>query len=472
VAVARTAVPLLNRLVPVTLPTAAVPAVDSRVLLFAVALTAITGIAFGLAPVLRVGGDGALASLHAASRGGGGRKEPVREALVVAEIIASVVLLVSAGLLIRALWTIRAVDPGFKADHVLTLATGLPAGQYGKVATRAAFYARVLSEVRALPGVINAAYGSYVPLGKMRGGLWPVAVDENPIVPGTSDIAFIRFVTPGYFATFGIPITAGREIGEADAQDREPFVAIISESFVKRYWPGETAAAALGRHITFAFARRVVIGVAGDVRMRGLERQAEPQVYLSHRQVADDAIIGYIPRSLAVRTASDPATLTPAIREIIRRADPALPVSDISRLTDIVDDDTSSRQAQLRVIGAFAVIAFVLAGIGIHGLLSFAVSQRAQEIGVRVALGAQPGDILRMIVSRTARLAAAGVVPGLALAYASARSMQALLFGIAPLDMPTYAAAAGLTLLMTLAGTVVPTLRALRVDPIAALRTE
>ena len=472
VAVARTAVPLLNRLVPLTLPIAGVPAVDSRVLLFAIGLTAITGVAFGLAPVLSAGGDGGLPALHEGSRSGGGRREPLRAALVVAEIIASVVLLVSAGLLIRALWTIQAVDPGFKADRVLTLGTGLPARQYGKVAAREAFYSRVLSEVRALPGVVNAAYGSYVPLGKMRGGLWPVAVDANPIVPGTRDIAFIRFVTPGYFATFGIPIKAGREISEADVQDREPFAAIVSESFVKRYWPGKTAASALGRHITFGFAGRVVVGVAGDVKMRGLERQAEPQVYLSHRQVADDGIIGYIPRSLAVRTAADPAAFAPAIRAIIRRVDPTLPVSDVSRLTEIVEDDTASRQAQLRVIGAFAVIAFVLAGIGIHGLLSFAVSQRAQEIGVRMALGAQGRDILRLIVWRTFRLALAGIAPGLALAYVSGRAMQALLFGIAPSDIPTYSAAVGLTLLMTLAGTVLPTLRALRVDPIASIRTE
>jgi len=473
VVVARTAVPLLTRLVPVTLPTAGVPAVDSRVLLFAIALTAITGIAFGLAPVLRIGGDAEMAGLREGSRSGGGRREPLRAALVVAEIMASVVLLVSAGLLIRALWTIQAIDPGFKADRVLTLATGLMVPQYGKVAAREAFYSRVLSEVRSLPGVVNAAYGSYVPLSrKMRGGIWPVAVDQNPLLPGTRDVAFIRFVTPAYFATFGIPIKAGREIAEADAQDHKPFAAIVSESFVKRYWPGETPASVIGRHMTFAFADRVVVGVAGDVRMRGLERQAEPQVYLSHRQVADDSIPGYIPRSLAVRTATDPAAFAPAIRAIIRRADPLLPVSDVSPLTELVDDDTSSRQAQLRVIDMFAAIAFVLAGIGIHGLLSFAVSQRAQEIGVRIALGAQPGDILRMIVAHTARLAVAGVVPGLALAYAAGRSMQALLFGIAPSDLPTYAAAVALTMLMTLAGTAAPTLRALRVDPIAAIRTE
>src|SRR5207249_9039974 len=131
-------------------------------------------------------------------------------------------------------------DPGFKADHVLTVATGLMVPQYGRVAAREAFYSRVLSGVRSLPGVVSAAYGSYVPLSrKMRGGIWPVAVDQNPLVPGTRDIAFIRFVTPGYFATFGIPVKAGREMIEGDSQDREPFVAIVSESFVKRYWPGE-----------------------------------------------------------------------------------------------------------------------------------------------------------------------------------------------------------------------------------------
>jgi putative ABC transport system permease protein len=472
VLVARSAVPLLNRLVPSTLPLATAPVVDLRVLLFAMALTGVTGVAFGLAPVLRVGGEADLGGLRESARIGGGSRERLRSMLVVAEIVASVVLLVSAGLLLRALWTVQSTDPGFRAEGVLTLRTALPYPQYGKVATREAFYRRVLSDVRALPGVTSAGYISFQPLGRMRGGIWPVSLDGRPVNVADHQVAFIRYVTPGYFATLGIPMKSGRDVREADDVDRRPYAAVVSESFVRRYWPKDDLASVLGRHFTFAYEDRLVVGVVGDVRMRGLERDAEPQVYLSSKQVPDNWIIGYAPRSLAVRTTTPPAALAPSIRAIVRRVDPTLPVSDVTTLADLVDGDTASRSAQLRVIGAFAVIAFVLAGIGIHGLLSFAVSQRAQEIGVRVALGATRRDILSMVVGRCARLAVAGVIPGIAIAYVAGREMEALLAGVRPADATTMAAAVGLSIAMAAAGSLVPTLRALRVDPMTALRTE
>jgi ABC-type antimicrobial peptide transport system permease subunit len=212
--------------------------------------------------------------------------------------------------------------------------------------------------------------------------------------------------------------------------------------------------------------------VAGEVKMRGLERRAEPQVYLPFRQVADGNIVGYIPRWLLVRTSSQPEAAAAPIRAIIRKIEPTLPVNDVATMIEVVERDTASRSAQVRVLAAFAVIAFVLAGIGIHGLLSFSVSQRTQEIGVRMALGAQSGDILRMIVHRSVMLALAGVIPGVALAYVAGRSMEALLAGVKPADAPTMLAAVGLSVLMTMVGSVMPTLRALRVDPITALRAE
>jgi predicted permease len=391
--------------------------------------------------------------------------------LVVAEIVASIVLLVSAGLLMRALWTIQARDPGFRPDSVLTLATPLPMPAYNKVATREAFYARVLAETRALPGVVNAAFVSYLPMGRMRGGIWPVSFDGRAVNRTANQNAFLRYVTPGYFATLGIPFKSGRDVAAADDNDHQA-VAVISESFVQRYWPNDTAASAIGRHFTFAFAERVVVGVVGDVRMRGLERESEPQVYLSSKQVQDGAVIGYAPRGYLVRSTTPPEALAPAIRAIVGRADPALPVSDVTTLTELVDRDTASRSAQLRVIGAFATIAFLLAAVGIHGLLSFAVSQRAQEIGVRMALGAQRGDIVRMVVRRSVGLVAAGVIPGVLLAYAAGRGMQALLVGVTPGDAATFASVVALAVVMTIAGTLAPAIRAVRVDPLTALRAE
>ena len=306
----------------------------------------------------------------------------------------------------------------------------------------------------------------------MRGGIWPVIFDNRPVNRADNQNAFLRYITPGYFATLNIPLKAGRDIGEADGADRKPYAAVVSESFVTRYWPTETPASALGQTFTFALADRVIVGVAGNVRMRGLESNAEPQVYLSYKQVQDNSITAYIPRALLVRTAGEPVSFAPSVRAIIRRIDPALPVSDVGTMTELVDNDTASRAVQLRVIGAFAAIAFVLAGIGIHGLLSFAVSQRTQEIGVRMALGAGRGDIMSMVLRRTLVLVAAGVILGVALAYAAGQSMQALLAGVPPADMTTLAVSVALAVVMTIVGSVVPTLRALRVDPLTAIRVE
>ena len=436
IAIAYASVPLLNRLVPVSLPLATTPTVDLRVLAFATVLTAVTGIAFGLAPIVRVGGEADLAGLREGSRSGGGRKEGARSILVVIEIVASVVLLVSAGLLMRALWTVQAVDPGFRSEGVLTLQTPLPMPQFGRVSVREAFYTRVLDDLHALPGVTSAAFVSFLPMGTMRGGIWPVSLDGRPVNRSENQNAFLRYITPGYFTTLGIPIKSGRDTADSDTHDRQN-IAVISESFIRRFWPNETAASVLGRHFNFALKDRVVAGVTGDVRMRGLEREAEPQVYLPFRQVDDLFIIGYIPRGLVIRTSAPPATLAPAVRAIIQNIDPTMPVTDVNTLVDLVERDTASRSAQLRVLGAFALIALVLAGIGIHGLLSFSVSQRSQEIGVRRALGAQSADILSMVVGQCMKLAGVGVVLGVALAYAAGRSMQALLAGVKPADAAT-----------------------------------
>src|SRR5262249_4622537 len=189
-------------------------------------------------------------------------------------------------------------------------------------------------------------------------------------------------------------------VAEGDGRER-PFVAVVSESFVRRYWPSQDP---IGRHFTFAFADREVVGVVGDVRFRGLERESEPQVYLSSKQVPDGAITFYPPRALAVRTAVPPTQIAAAVRDIVRRADAKVPITKMQTLSDLVDLETASRAAQVRVLSAFAVIAFVLAAVGIHGVLSFAVSQRTAEIGVRMALGATSTDILSMVLRRSTLL--------------------------------------------------------------------
>jgi len=472
IGIAAAAVPLLSQLVPTTLPIAETASVDGRVITFAVVLTALTGMAFGLAPVVRLGAGHDLDALRDGARAGGGRRDRLRSALVLAEITASVVLLVSAGLLIRALLTIQGTNPGFDVENVMTLRAELPIPDYARVVTRDAFYRRVLADVRALPGVRAAGFISFLPISKMRGGIWPVKVagdtEAADDTRGANNVAALRFVTSGYFDAMRIPLVRGRDVSEGDAQDR-PFVAIVSESFAKRYWPGQDP---IGRHFNFGFEDRAVVGIVGDVKFRGLERQNEPQVYLPAAQVKDNWISFYAPRALAVRVSGSPTVLTPSIRAAVRSADPRLAITEVQTLADMVDADTASRSTQVRVLGAFAAIAFVLAAVGLHGLLAFAVSQRTQEIGVRMALGAQPRDVVAMVVTNAARLGAAGLLIGVALAYVAGRSMEALLAGVNPGDGQAFGAAVALTAIMLAVGTLVPTLRALRIDPIRAIRTE
>jgi predicted permease len=350
---------------------------------------------------------------------------------------------------------------------VLTMQTALPMPKYENVAKRVAFYHSVLSAIEALPGVSNAGYSSFLPM-TLGGGIWPVDIDGKTIDRSEGHNASLRFVTPEYFATLEIPLHAGRLIDESDVQGR-PVVAVVSDSFARRYWPGQSA---LGRHFKFAYADRTVVGVVGDVRVRGLERISEPQVYLSYQQVADGYLPFYAPKDLVIRTSGNPGGLLPAVSQIIRNADPEQPISRVRTLAQIVQSDTAARSVQVRMIVAFAALALLLAGIGIHGLLSFSVSNRSSEIAVRVALGAQPRDILKIVLHQSLVLAAAGVLIGVALAYAAGEAMRALLVGVTPGDPATFVIAAALCLLMTAAGSLVPSLRAIRVDPITALRAE
>jgi predicted permease len=459
-------VPLLWQLVPVALPTSSAPAIDLRVLAFAAVLTAITAIAFGLAPMLR-GRAGDISELREGPRTTGGGRATLRGILVVAEVTASIVLLVVTGLLVRTLWNIQRTDPGFQTEGVLTLRTTLPQPKYAATVPRFAFYERVLGSIRALPGVERAAYISGIPM-VWRGGIWQVQIAGAPEGRYGEQTVSVRFATPGFFETMRIPMRAGRDLADSDTMDTDG-VAVVSESFARRYWPGQDP---IGRRFNVALADRTVIGVVGDVRVRGLEGPSEPQVYLAHRQVMDNWFPPYVPKDLVVRTTLPFDQLAPAVRRIIHEADPEQPISDIRPMADVVQGETASRSLQVRVLGGFALVAFLLAAIGIHGVLSFAVSQRTAEIGVRIALGAQRSNILAMVMKQGLVLVCAGLVPGLALAYAAARSLDSLLIGVKPADPYTFVAAVLLTAIMAFIGTLLPTMRAVRVDPLRAIRSE
>jgi predicted permease len=299
------------------------------------------------------------------------------------------------------------------------------------------------------------------------GGVWPVKVPGSDPA-AQSRLAMLRYVTPGYFAAMGIPLRSGRDVDPTDSREA-PFTAVVSEAFARLYWPGQSP---IGRHFQFAFFDRMVVGVVGDVRARGPERESEPQVYLPYRQVPDGDLISYIPQDLVVQTGTSPAAVLPALRRIIAAVDPEQPVSDVRMLGDIVESETAPRAIQVRVLAAFAGIAFLLAATGIHGLLSFTVSMRAQEIGVRIALGAQREAIFAMILRDAARLAALGIATGSIAAALSASAMRALLAGLNPSDVPTFGAAIALCLVMTLVGSLMPAIRAVRVDPATAIRVD
>jgi predicted lysophospholipase L1 biosynthesis ABC-type transport system permease subunit len=242
----------------------------------------------------------------------------------------------------------------------------------------------------------------------------------------------------------------------------------VSEAFVERYWPGQDP---IGKRFTVRAQERVVVGVVGDINVRGLERSSEPQLYVPAAQAPDTVGFLYAPRDLAIRAGPGAGLIAP-VRDIINRVDPEQPVSDVRMLSDVVQGQTAGRRAQLRVLTALAVVAVLLTGIGIHGLLAFVVAQRAREIGVRLALGAAPRRVGRMIVGEAARLAVFGAVPGLLVAYWAARGMSALLFGIAPGDPATLGGGVLVVVLVTFAGSLVPAIRAVRTSPLEAMRAE
>jgi predicted permease len=463
-AIAVATVPMLTRLIPANLPMAETPRLDLRLLLIGMLTTSAAGLGFGIIPAIRACRVGSEGLREGARQGAGGRSERLRSILVIAEVTISVVLIVSTGLFLRALVTLQDVDPGFRTD-VLTLRTTLPQPKYESTASRVAFYRRVLSEVRALPGVQAAGYSSYLPL-TFRGGVFAA------IVPGESadkfSPALLRFVTPDFFATLGIRLLSGRDFAESDSMTA-PWVAVVSESFTRDHWPGQNP---LGKHFKIAEAGRTIVGVVKDIHIRGIEQASEPQVYLPYQQVPDGWFAFHSPKDLAVRASGNVASLAPALRRIVSSADPQQPVSDVRMLSAIVAAETAPRLVQVRVLGAFALVAFILAGVGLHGVLSFAVSQRFQEIGIRIALGATPANILRLVVSQGLALAGAGIALGLLLAYFAGRSMQAMLAGVSPADASVIVAGVMLCLTMALAGTAIPAWRALRVDPITAIRVE
>jgi len=465
-AVAAAAIPLLARLVPESLPLHDPPTLDRAVIGFAAVATAVTAILLAVLTGRRAEGNHAAAVLRGGQRGGNAARERLRQWLLAGEVAASVVLLVTAGLLLRAVQRVAEVDPGFQVDGAFTVRTALPASRYLDNDLRDRFYRDVQAGVAAIPGVEAAAYTTCLPM-VCGGMIWPASPDGDPQIRAVGNTASVRFVTPGYIATLGIPLLRGREVTEADRRGGQD-VAVVSASFAERHWPGEDG---LGKRFTVVGRNRMVVGVVADIRVRGLERTAEPQLYLPASQI-DSAMGYYWPQDLVVRSSLTPAALLPQIERTIAAIDRDQPLTSPRALTELVSDQTATRGDQVRMVVVLGAIALVLATIGIHGLLSYLVTARARELGVRMALGASRSSVVRLVASNGLRLVAAGAVPGLILSYLAARAIRAVLFGVPPGDLITYATVLGICLVVALVGATIPAWRAARVDPAAMIRSD
>jgi putative ABC transport system permease protein len=467
VAIAVAGVPSLVRLVPTTLPAAEAPAADLRMLSIAVAATFVSAVGFGLVPARRIARQSDAHALRDGVRAGTGRRTArLRSALVVVQVSMSVLLLVGCGLLLRAALKVQSTDPGFETGGVLTLRTALPVKKYESVRLRHQFFSRVIDGVQALPGVSSAAYTTGVPMVN-RGSNWFITVPGYESADEQQRLANLWFVTPRFFDTLGVSLR-GRDFSESDTQTSLP-VAIVSESFVRRYWPDQNQ---LGQQFRVRGIDWTIIGIAGDVRVGGLEQASQPQMYLSAQQMPDSGLAVFVPRDLVIRSSGSLEALVPAVRAVIASADPQQPISDVQPLADVVSAETAPRRVQVRVLGAFAAIAFLLAGIGLHGLLAYGVSQGAREIGIRIALGAERRTILGMVMRRGMRLALVGVLAGGALSIVAGRALRAVLAGVSPTDLASFGGAAALVMAMTALGSLLPALKAIRVDPLQVMRAE
>ena len=456
--------------------------VDLLVLGFTVALSVVAGLVFGAAPAMSAASGDLHRALGDGSRSATSRRAPVvRRALVIAETALAVVLLAGAGVLLQALLTMRATPPGFEPDHVVVTEMWLPQPRFSTVAARARFYADAIARVDALPGVHSAAFVTDLPLNGDSDTLNFHIVDRPDPASGPP-VASFNIVTPDYFTAMRIPVREGRPFRADDALNA-PGAIVISEAASRRFWPDGSP---VGRQIALPQSPAVpeahensatptvppnvftVVGVVGDVRDIALSTPPRPQIYLSSLQ----ANLPWPWGALIVRTVGDPEGLTAAIREAVRSADPNVPQLRVSTLDAVVSRSIAAPRVYTILLGAFAALALLLAAIGLYGLVSYSVSQRTHEIGVRVALGAERRQILRLVLAQGVALAACGTVAGLLGAWAATRVLVGLVGGVKPTDPVTFSAVSVLLIAVAAAATYIPARRAARVDPIIALRSD
>jgi putative ABC transport system permease protein len=444
--------------------------IDPRVLGFTLAVAAATGVAFGLAPALQGSAPDLTEALKDGARGataGPGRGR-LRSALVVAEVAMTLVLLVGAGLLVKTVGRLQGVDPGFDPQNAVSMNVWLPAATYPNGESRMAFFDRLLERVAALPGVEAAGVTNVLPSGS-NFDRFAVEAEGQPRPPGEGAEVDRYVVSQGYLRAMRIPVLRGRALTERDGPDAPP-VVLVNETLARSLWPGEDA---VGKRVrspqTAAGEERpwlTVVGVVGDVRQYGLDRPATRQVYFPYAQSPRSAM------TLVVRAPAESSGLVAAVRREVLAVDPNQAVFDVATLEQVLADSIALRRLATILLGLFTAVALALAAVGVYGVVAYTAAQRTHEIGIRMALGARPEDVLRLVVGQGMRLAIAGIVVGLVAARVLSGLLESLLFEVRAADPAIYAAGAAIAAAVAAAACAAPAARAARVDPMVALRHE
>jgi predicted permease len=458
----------LARLLPGTLPASNDLALDWRVLALTIAAAFVTVLLFGAGPAFAAARRDFGAAFGRALGAHGAKARRLRTTLVVAEIALTVVLLVGAGLLLRSYRAVLDVDPGFEAEGLLVAGTVLPESRYPNPADYERFYRNVLEEVRALPGVESAGYTNNAPLVQ-KGGRSVIFVDGRPR-PEPAEIlqhlATNRSASAGYLETLGVPLISGRFVDERDVRAATRTV-VINETLARRYWSNGDP---IGQRISIGGGEMMtVVGVVGDVRQLGLDLAPDAEIFVPLDQIEGTFMR---PRHLVVRTSGDPLTLAASVRTAVWSVDRDQPVSNVRAMSEVLETELANRNTQLTLIGSFALLALVLAAVGLYGTLSYTVSQSTNEIGLRMALGAAQGSVVGSVVRSAMATALLGIGVGLVAAYALTRTIAALLFGVSPTDPLTAVAVGGVLLAVAALAGFVPARRAAGVDPAVTLRAE
>ena len=437
--------------------------IDTRVLLFTLVSALLAGIFFGTFPALQLSRLDLETSLRDEGRGtsAGQARMQMKSLLVVGQVALSLLLLIGAGLLLRSFGRLLGIDPGFDAHNVLTMNVSLPTVKYAKPAQQLAFFDEMLRRVSVLPGVRSAAISATLPLSWIR--ITPVLPEGQPSVPlAERPFVDIEAVSPQWFQTMRVPLRAGRAFSAADNADAQK-VVIVNETFARRFWGNQNP---LDRHIVVGRgpAPSQVIGVAADIKNKGLAQDTQAQLYLPFAQLP------WADMNLLMRTMAPPQSLTSAVRVAISSVDPDQPVAGVQTVDDLVDSSLAQPRFTMLLLGIFSATALALSLIGIYGVLSYWVAQRRYELGIRLALGAQRADVLRIVVRQGFTLAIAGIAIGLVAALLLTRLMSSMLYKVGPLDLTTFAVAPLVFLSIALLASYLPARGATRVDPIEALR--